>query len=156
MCLFQNFSFAEKIRMCNIRARSGLVLWRNTKVLVFFKLSFDVRLIFSGLGNCYRILLELGPVSQDRAVLACALNNGSALPSFQAGEQIVSRIFYFFRRTSLYLLLLFRSTSNFGSFLVYWKVHILQQSFGNFHYFALLFNTSLSCHRIFEEKKTFL
>lgn len=34
------------------------------------------------LGNCYRLLLELGPVSQDKGVIACGLVNGSTLPTF--------------------------------------------------------------------------
>lgn len=47
-----------------------------------------------GLGNCYRLLYDLGPVSQDRAVIACALNNGSALPTFHhKGDDQILRDF---------------------------------------------------------------
>lgn len=54
-------------------------------------------------GRCYKLLLELGPVSQDRGVIACAMNNGSTLPIFENMDQIQNVREYFYDQYGKYL-----------------------------------------------------
>ncbi|XP_063711466.1 uncharacterized protein LOC134839774 isoform X2 [Symsagittifera roscoffensis] len=50
----------------------------------------------SGLSHCYKLLLPLGPVSQDKAVAACGFEGGSTVLTFDSpGEDQVVRDHFF-------------------------------------------------------------
>ena len=51
--------------------------------------------LFAGLAHCYKMLIDLGPVSHDKAVTACGYLGGSMVVTFDnAGDHVSTNLFF--------------------------------------------------------------